>query len=577
LNISISEAVPRALRGDAGRLRQVLLNLVGNAVKFTDSGGSVFIVVAPTVQDAEKTVLRFEITDTGIGVAPERLERLFQPFAQADASMSRLYGGTGLGLAICKQLVALMGGEIGVESTVGVGSTFWFTVRLGLAKAARRTRLSAAEKLRRMRIMIAESNAVDRAHMAAMVASWGCRYDEASNAREALQRLHAAAGTRRPFNVAILGSSLGDTDARSLATKIKADARLAHIALILVTDKPQNHRAAELLRLRFEWYLTKPLNQSQLLNALLSLGPVPTPAIMASHESAAGHDLQTDTTPRRIKAVSRLRILVAEDNLINQEVAVSILEREGFECRVAGTGEEVLALLEREHFDLVLMDCQMPMMDGLEATRRIRLTEKGNRHLPIVAMTAEALHGDRERCLAAGMDDYLPKPVTVEQLLAVIKRWAPTCAFKIISEPEFTPPHEPARVAAEARRTQDTEPLGGDADSLPPPANLSYLRGAVDSGETLQRMIDVFLTQGEENLNRLAAAIEKEQAADARFLAHALKGAALNYKADRLSWLAHRIEVAAEEGRLATAPEILNMLREEFQRVREFLEVERHR
>jgi len=529
------------------------------------------------VQDAEKTVLRFEITDTGIGVAPERLERLFQPFTQADASMSRLYGGTGLGLAICKQLVALMGGEIGVESTVGVGSTFWFTVRLGLAKAARRTRLSAAEKLRRMRIMIAESNAVDRAHMAAMVASWGCRYDEASNAREALQRLRTAAGTRRPFNVAILGSSLGDTDARSLATEIKADARLAHIALILVTDKPQNHRAAELLRLRFEWYLTKPLNQSQLLNALLSLGPVPTPAIMASHESAAGHDLQTDMSPRRIKAVSRLRILVAEDNLINQEVAVSILEREGFECRVAGTGEEVLALLEREHFDLVLMDCQMPVMDGLEATRRIRLTEKGNRHLPIVAMTAEALHGDRERCLAAGMDDYLPKPVTVEQLLAVIKRWAPTCAFKIISEPEFTPPHEPARVAAEARRTQDTEPLGGDADSLPPPANLSYLRGVVDSGETLQRMIDVFLAQGEENLNRLAAAIEKAQAADARFLAHALKGAALNYKADRLSWLAHRIEVAAEEGRLATAPEILNMLREEFQRVREFLEVERHR
>jgi PAS domain S-box-containing protein len=575
LNIAIVQDVPRALRGDTTRLRQVLLNLVGDAVKFTDPGGSVSVLVSLAEQDADSVVLRFEVSDSGIGVPPDSLKRLFRPFTQADASMSRLYGGTGLGLAICKQLVGLMGGEIGVQSQPGRGSTFWFTARFGRAKAARRTRPSAAEKLRRLRILVAESNPMDRARTAAMLSSWGCSYSEATDARQALETLRAAAATRRPFNVAILGACLGDTDTRSLASEIKADPNLSPTALILLTDKPKNHRAAELLKLRFEWYLTKPLNQSQLLNALLSLGPVPTSAILPAPASII--DPHAISTPRRLKAISRLRILVAEDNPINQEVAVSILEREGFECRVASTGEEVLRLLEQEHFDVILMDCQMPVMDGLEATRRIRLAETGNRHLPIIAMTAEALHGDRERCLAAGMDDYLSKPVTVEQLLAAIKRWAPTAAFMIVTETSAKGSGEAHSPSPAMKRTQDTEPLAGEGDGLPPPADLSYLRSAVDTARTLQRMIDVFLAQSEDQLARLAAAIEAGNCDDARFLAHALKGAALNYKADRMSWLAHRIEIAAEEGRLESTREILCTLREEFARVKHYLETERYR
>jgi two-component system, sensor histidine kinase and response regulator len=408
--------VPRLLRGDPGRLRQVLLNLANNAVKFTERG-EVVIRVMPESLRGQQAILRFEVDDTGIGIPADRMDRLFQSFSQVDASTTRRYGGTGLGLVICKRLVEAMGGQIGVESEAGRGSKFWFTMAVEIQEESDvEERLLLSTQLFGQRALVVDDNATNRQVACAHLHAWGLRCEGTGSPQRALQMMHEAAkGT--PFLVALLDYQMPDMDGLQLGAAIKSDPVLASTRLLLLTSVGQRGIASLAQEIGFAVCLTKPVKPGILRTALLSTlqnkdtsWSVPPAALPAGERPKKG-------LPRPE------RILLAEDNPINQRVAMRTLQSFGFQPDVVGTGAEALSALERTAYDLVLMDCQMPDMDGYEATRKTREREGSARHTPIIAMTANAMDGDREFCLAAGMDDYVSKPVRPQDLAAVIDRW----------------------------------------------------------------------------------------------------------------------------------------------------------
>jgi signal transduction histidine kinase/DNA-binding response OmpR family regulator len=423
----VYENVPSVPRGDPGRLRQILTNLVGNALKFTEQGEVVVRATVLEVKD-QAVVVRFAVTDTGIGMTPEERTHLFQPFSQADSSTTRKYGGTGLGLAISKRLVELMGGEIGVESAPGQGSTFWFTVPLGRSTTASLTDPAAAD-LRGKRVLVVDDNETSRQIVHYQVLSWGMLNGMAADARSALAALRDAQHGGTSYDVAILDMDMPGMDGLELARAIKADPALASIKLVmLVSTTPGEHVGDEAERqAAIDAFLSKPVHHSQLYNSLVmvlsgSVGQrVPATDIATTGGSgpcgAERHDQ------------GRGRVLVAEDNATNQRVAVRMLETRGYRVEAVANGREAVDALAQIPYDLVLMDCQMPQMDGYAATVEIRRREREQgaaaRRTPIIAMTANALKGEAEKCLAAGMDDYLPKPVTVQRLAAVLAHWRP--------------------------------------------------------------------------------------------------------------------------------------------------------
>lgn len=414
----LSPDVPTALRGDPVRLRQVLTNLLSNAVKFTDQG-QVVVRVTPVEVTVHEVSLRCEVCDTGIGITPEAQARLFQAFTQADGSTTRQYGGTGLGLAIAKQLTTLLRGEIGVESTPGRGSMFWFTARFVRNPVSPPSHLRAPSPLQGVRILIVDDYTINRDILYEHMSTWHMRPDTAATGLQALAMLRQAAATGDPYIIAVLDMQMPAMDGMTLAAHIKAEPAIASVKLMMMTSvgmygDEQRAQQAGIVR-----YLTKPLRQSQLYDCLLSVlsaadaYPVPalTPAAapVASAGSLRGH------------------VLVAEDHPVNQEVAVSMLEDLGCDVTVVSDGRQAFDMITQYEYDLVLMDCQMPEMDGFAATQAIRRleAETTRRHLPILAMTANALEGDRERVLAAGMDDYLSKPYTIEHLHTALSRWLP--------------------------------------------------------------------------------------------------------------------------------------------------------
>ncbi|HSS21597.1 MAG TPA: response regulator [Pyrinomonadaceae bacterium] len=410
--------VPTALRGDPGRLRQVLTNLIGNALKFTDAG-EVIVRATRESETADEVVVRFTVTDTGIGIARELQQKLFQAFTQADGSTTRKYGGTGLGLAISKQLVELMGGKIGVDSVPGKGSTFWFTACFG--KQAPPS-FSATEKLvslDRLRALIVDDNATNRKILSHQLSSWGMVHEEADSGETALKLLRSAAESGAPFDLAILDLMMPVMDGFELARRIKADPLLAEVHLVLLTSRGQRGDSTIAREVGVEAYLTKPVRQSQLFNCL---------ADVVNRPAAAKEQTTAVRTPELItrhaldekRVSSEKLILLAEDNIVNQKVAVRQLSKLGYRADAVANGREVLEALERIDYDLVLMDCQMPEMDGYEATAEIRRRQGNSKRTPIVAMTANALEGDREKCIASGMDDYISKPVKPQELQRVL-------------------------------------------------------------------------------------------------------------------------------------------------------------
>ena len=413
----VAPDVPGLLRGDPGRLRQVLVNLAGNAVKFTERG-EVVMRVELLGGDQRTATLRFSVTDTGIGIPAPHLSRLFQPFTQMDGSTTRRFGGTGLGLAISKQLVELMGGEIGADSVVGEGSTFWFTVPMGKQPETTARQVFTFADVEGRRVLVVDDFATNRQLVVALLSKWGCRSAEASSSADALRLLGEAAAAGDPFDAAVLDMQMPDVDGCMLGRQIKADPLVAGTALVMMTSigQPGDGRAAR--NAGFAAYLTKPVKSQHLYDCLaLALGRQADPA-------AAAAPLITRHTIAEAKArPGKARILVVEDNRVNQIVILAMLRKTGYTADLVANGREALAALTAGRYDLVLMDCQMPVMDGYEATLEIRRLESPVRNLPVIALTASAMEGDRDRCLAAGMDDFISKPVTADAVAGVLERW----------------------------------------------------------------------------------------------------------------------------------------------------------
>jgi PAS domain S-box-containing protein len=433
--------VPTLLRGDPGRLRQILTNVAGNAIKFTRAG-EVAIRVSLVEEkvagsggqdsegggDASKAptvILRFSVRDTGIGIPQDKIDLLFDKFSQVDASTTREYGGTGLGLAISRQLAELMGGEVGVSSEEGKGSEFWFTARLGTqAEAARAEGLPPAD-LRGVRALIVDDNATSREILTTRMASWGMRPSDARDGPGALQALYRSLGENDPFRIAVIDMQMPGMDGEALGRTIKADARLADTRMVMLTSLGMQGDARRFEAIGFAAYETKPIRHLE-LKAILRLaltekdGAKPMPRPIATRHTAR-------QALKQLFADRNARILLAEDNVTNQLVALGILKTMGLKADAVANGAEAVKALETLPYDLVLMDVQMPEMDGLEATRHIRDSKSAvlNRRIPILAMTAHAMHGDRDRCLEAGMNGYVPKPVSPHALAEALDTWLP--------------------------------------------------------------------------------------------------------------------------------------------------------
>jgi PAS domain S-box-containing protein len=532
--------VPTAVCGDPGRLRQVLVNLVSNAVKFTDSGE--VVVRTQLVEDqADGVVVRFRVSDTGIGIAPEHQAGLFASFSQADASTTRRYGGTGLGLAICKRLVDLMGGDMGVESEPGRGSTFWFTARLGRASGELVEVDRGTRTLNGHSTLVVDDNATNRTILEQMVRSWGVRVSSADGGVTALALLREAAKRGDPYSFVLLDYHMPDANGLEVARAIARDPAIGDVHILLLSSSADRVQVRHEPDVRIAAHLTKPVRQSQLWDSLAMVMDKASPAAAAPAPRA----------PEPAPGASHL--LLAEDNPVNQKVAVRMLEKMGCTVDVAGTGGEAVTSVAGGSYAAVLMDCQMPEMDGFEATAEIRRLEGGTRHTPIIALTASAMVGDREHCLAAGMDDYLSKPLRDTDLAAALSRWLPGAAS--LPEGRIRPP------AGAESPVLDAE-------------QISSLRAMAEySGQDLlPELTELFARDTPAQLDTLERALAEGDAATLRQVAHTLKGTAGGLGATDAMTVCGRMEVLAVSGDLEAAASLLAEVRRQVERAGQALE-----
>jgi two-component system sensor histidine kinase/response regulator len=547
LTALVGADVPAALRGDPGRLRQVLTNLLGNAIKFTEHG-EVAVAVGLVSETDGEAVLRFEVRDSGIGIPTDKLDQLFEAFTQADASTTRKYGGTGLGLTICRRLVELMGGEIGVQSEPGVGSTFWFTARFARQDPA----VFAAEQdagglvdVAGVRVLAVDDNATNRKVVAGMLDAWRCRHTEVDGAQAALEALRAACSAGDPFRVVILDMMMPVMDGEALGALIKQDPELAASDLIMMTSMGGRGDAGRLEALGFSAYLTKPVKQSQLFDCLMAvlnrrgrLESQAAPRIITRHALAE-------------RDKRKIRILLAEDNAINRKVALKTLEKMGYRADAATNGAEALDALVQVRYDVVLMDVQMPEVDGMEATRRIRDPRSAvlDHAVPIVALTAHAMAEDRDACLAAGMDAYLSKPIEPDKLAAVLTRWTArrTAPEQAVGQTRTLTQDDPAVPAPSAGASSwgEAEPAG------PPVFDESVLLNLLGGDrEAAAEITAEYLADAPRQVAELLAAVVAGDGPLVCRKAHTLKGASANVGAEALRAVAYKMELAAADDAL---------------------------
>ncbi len=478
----IGEGVPQYIVGDPGRLRQILLNLVGNAIKFTDQG-EVLVEVKSAILPEDRPALRFTVSDSGIGIPPQKQHLLFGAFSQVDSSNTRRFGGSGLGLAICLRLVGLMGGRIWLESEVGQGSRFHFTIPLREAGAEQQPALpTRPEVLVGVPVLVVDDNATNRKILCEVTHSWGMLAQGVEDGPGAIREMESAQQTGKAYRVALIDACMPEMDGFQLAERVQHDPRLAGAVIMMLTSSGRRGDAARCRQLGIAAYLVKPIRSSELMQALLTVLGQP-----------AGQSPPLVTRHSLREARAGLRILVAEDNPVNQALILRLLEKEGHYATLARTGGEAVALAGTAHFDLVFMDVQMPEMDGFAATAAIRQREQtAGGHVPIVAMTAHALKGDRERCLAAGMDGYIPKPVSIAAIQAELQ--------KLAARPGSPAPHPPAWDYGQARaRTAEDEVL-------------------------LREIVGIFLEESPRLLERIEQALAERDGAGLERAAHSLKG-----------------------------------------------------
>ena len=523
--------LPHGLRGDPARLRQVLINLLSNAVKFTHRGE--IVVSAELVESTgARAAVRLSVRDTGLGISEESCRRLFQPFTQADSSTTRKYGGTGLGLSISKSLVELMGGEIGVESTPGQGSTFWFTAELEVDRAAQGATI---EPPGRRRVLLVDDHAPTREAIAADLASWDMQVDSVATADAALMQLEAAAHAGALHDLIIVDQQMPVIDGLELARRIRGDGRFAAIKLALLQAPARigSKRPAGI-----DVVLKKPVRQCALYSALLDLA--------GSTQDASEETAEIRALPSVV--AQDCRVLIAEDNQLNQEVAAYLLEKLGVHAACVGDGVEAVQAVERSRFDVVFMDCQMPELDGYAATARIRAKESGGEHHTwIVAMTAHAMPGDREKCLAAGMDDYVAKPMTLESMRAALERF--TAREK--ARPESTPEKREPRPAKDASRLVDAS------------------RG---NPAMLQRLKDLYRSFVAEQVALLRAAVDRKDGAEIERIAHRCIGASAVAGMNQLAELLDEMERCGREHGFDRAADLIARIEREFAETIAFLD-----
>ncbi len=540
LTCRVLPTVPRVLIGDIGRIRQVLVNLVGNAIKFTHAG-EVAVTVADVGRHEDWVDILFSVRDTGIGIPTDRIQQVFEPFVQADGSTTRHYGGTGLGLTICSRLVKLMGGRIWVDSVLGVGSTFNFQIPCQLAKVGQDANSSIdVSAVPKLRVLIVDDNSTNRLILSEILTAWRMEATAVAHGNEVVGILKQAHSAQRPFNLVLLDVHMPEIDGFAVTRMISQLEFSSDVKIILLSSSDAIHHTAALKQIHVAAYLTKPVKQSDLLETVLGLyepdndpGPYRTPDCLSleqMHENA----------PQALR-----RILVVEDNYVNQQLMLRVLSKSGYEVIISGDGRDAVQKLKTEPVDAILMDCQMPIMDGYEASREIRAGRRLSRSgqpVPIIALTANVMSGDREKCLAAGMSDFVTKPILFKHLFETLDRYI------IMPEmPESAEEGLPAPIAAE------TSPIAESSSGAQPVIDTTELMERIGGDTQLVEILaEAFREDGPRHIAAYQAAINSGDLGAVRTVAHTIKGCAGNLSGVRLSSLAKELEQAAANGRLHT-------------------------
>ncbi|MBW4647754.1 MAG: response regulator [Kastovskya adunca ATA6-11-RM4] len=609
----IDPDVPRQLQGDPGRLRQILLNLVGNAIKFTEAGS---VVVKASVSrgageqgsrgdgeqgsrgageqgsrgaglrthrlgltDSDSVSIRFEVTDTGIGICAADRQKLFQSFSQVDASMTRQYDGTGLGLVICKQLVELMGGEIGVESKPGQGSTFWFTMPFNPATVL--VGRAVPQSLNKLKLLIVTDHGMTRQAVRSLVDAWGMHLDEVTDSTATLNALRTSAAQGHPYDVAIVDLQLSQHQGALLVPMVRRDPTLAATKLIVLTTRQQRDSVQDLEEIGISGCIIKPIRASLLFDSLVTAMAPLSPLV---------HPLEPSTPQASPSHPSLVKILLVEDHPVNQMVILNQLQMLGYQADCMSNGAEAIAHLQSQPYDIVLMDCQMPVLDGYKATQEIRRREGANQHTVIIALTAHALPSDRAKCLAAGMDDYLSKPIAQEALGAILERWIPETptgktqkqTHPLADNPALSSQNQGMAIASNSAANPQNfcylptavKPKSESSSSLHAlPVDLDRLERISRGKVTFQKkLLKMFVENTEPSLEAIRKALLINDLATIEQQAHRLKGASANAGVRLIPEIAAQLEQQAKQKQLTDASEQLAALTHQLAQVKAFLE-----
>jgi signal transduction histidine kinase/DNA-binding response OmpR family regulator/HPt (histidine-containing phosphotransfer) domain-containing protein len=547
--------VPTCLRGDAMRVRQILVNLLGNAVKFTERG-EIVVSVSHVDEQADQVMLRLEVRDTGIGIAPAVHKKIFEAFSQADGSTTRKFGGTGLGLTIVKQLVGLMNGTIGLESSLGMGSTFWFQIPFNRPLNLASRRWEACEAFRKMRVLVVDDNATNRHILDQYLNAWGIAHVTVSSGREALEVMRGTPSHEVLYDLAIIDGQMPEMDGFELARTIRVDTRLATMKIIMLTSMGQDERllasehAGEL-----NCSIAKPVRQSHLYNRLIEL------TMTRTAQSVPSQPVPVDVFPPEYH--QDVSILVAEDNPVNREAAAEMLQVEGYHVHTVCNGREAVETIAGRAFDLVFMDCQMPEMDGFAATAAIRAREidLGLPRVTIVALTAHAIAGDRERCLAQGMDDYLSKPFRQPQLIAIVRKWVSHGGLSLVPKPDITSQPGPVTPLRDAPDCLDERTLQ-DLRSLRRPGR----------PDIYVEMLGRYLDSSRQYIQAISQHIAAQNAAELSRIAHTLKSSSGMVGARTLAEYLKQLEALGYSGDVSSSSAVFTQVETEYHRVSRAIE-----